>query len=1384
MKQRIQQALSRQDKIGAFGRRGSYPNRLAQRASVALGGFTVIVGGIGGGVGISQGPAYVRDTLIPQISQELSHSLSRPVELGEVEHLSLTAIRLGPSEIPSTAADADTVAMDSVEVRFNLLAALNSRTVGLDVTLVNPRIYLDQNAAGDWIETDLQIQDEDLITIKHLRIKNGAIVLAPDPAGLNGEGVLHRKAVVDLPTSFEFNDIHAHASFGDGMEHVAFRAAGKSSLDGQFTLRGALTLETDALETDVISTTAAEREPTPTQPRLDLTVKTQNLSTLPLNLALPPAVRIIHGQMTSQIQIHLPPDADPAIDGVVDIQNLAAWVKGEPNPFTETEGRFRIQNQEIALANGFTRYGQIPFQVQGRIHLKEGLDLDAQVKSVSVPDFMNTFNLKLPFAAQGVMTTDNLRVTGPLEHAIFSGAVSNAAPVQMDRLTLDTVQTEFWFDTERDRLHLQDAVVIPRVGGTLRAQADVQLEPGDNDEATLTVRAEGLPGDEIARLYDLAAPTDTLGELQATAQVSITAQQPQVNLRWRSQGGRYPAEGSVVFQDDGVHMHSAVVQLAGHPVQVGGRVGPEQWSLAVDTTAMPLDAWKASLPSHLDSYLDSHLDGGYFDGQFNLAGSLDAFSLDDLTATGKAKIQLETGQLAVQTTMAQGRWQTQLRSTDLPIAPLMALGIDSDSEFAENVWGGALSGAVTLAGSSHNLDPAAITVAGDIQLNEYDLTTLPISLPQDVQLAGRASIQGSISGTPATPNLQGEIQLWDLAVNTFAFDPILTGTIQTAAHQGARLQLAGGQDAIALELDGDWGLTAFQAQLDRARVMGEVVAPNHWVATVQNLPLERLTSSGSPLALPNILSGQLSADVSVSLADAHAPEIAADFAIAQPRLASPNNADGSQADPLQHSRHQRDRLTGTLNYANGFLSLENSELWFGQSYAQLRGRTQLWAQVNPELQPTATAELVVRQGDLQDMATLIQSLDPHLSPTAPSEAPPAIESLAETVAPSVTLPRLSLDPATLSGAFSGSVKIQAFRDTPLAMQVDLQGQDWSMGLLGVQTVSVANARFHGRSLNLSELALDELNLSGLMYNSAAGERHVFDAQLQASRSDTGHWAGELRADNILLGQLSGALGMPLSMAGDVDAIAALSGNHNIPHVTGTVEIDDVCINTLTLDDIDLSVSHRNGTVKVGGWPIQLPETGRSVLDTDLGDLGLLSAVAALVEVERPFKADSVPIDPTRSNHAPGQLSQAEHIVITYGLLRRSFALTDLESFAETGIVPSSWEFYLNLTGLEPDGLHKGLTQKIQVDVTLVDRVLNSPLGKQLLDQIGQVLHTPSRQANSEALRAALVIAASNDNQISLLEFFQNYPVQELHIDGPQLLDLVQNIECDRINSEG
>ncbi len=60
--------------------------------------------------------------------------------------------------------------------------------------------------------------------------------------------------------------------------------------------------------------------------------------------------------------------------------------------------------------------------------------------------------------------------------------------------------------------------------------------------------------------------------------------------------------------------------------------------------------------------------------------------------------------------------------------------------------------------------------------------------------------------------------------------------------------------------------------------------------------------------------------------------------------------------------------------------------------------------------------------------------------------------------------------------------------------------------------------------------------------------------------------------------------------------------------------------------------------------------------------------------------------------------------------------------------------------------------------------------------------TPSRQANIQALRSTLILAAHDDNQISPLEFLQSYPTQTLYIDGIRLARIAQTAK--RISAAG
>jgi hypothetical protein len=135
----------------------------------------------------------------------------------------------------------------------------------------------------------------------------------------------------------------------------------------------------------------------------------------------------------------------------------------------------------------------------------------------------------------------------------------------------------------------------------------------------------------------------------------------------------------------------------------------------------------------------------------------------------------------------------------------------------------------------------------------------------------------------------------------------------------------------------------------------------------------------------------------------------------------------------------------------------------------------------------------------------------------------------------------------------------------------------------------------------------------------------------------------------------------------------------------------------------------------------------------------------------------------------------KRLVFTFGPVRPSFSIDELTRFAETGTVPRALALYLRLANLKPKVLRSVLTREISVDLEFLDRNLNSLLGEYALFQIGQIIHTPSHQANIQALRAGLVLSARDDNRFSLIEFLQNYPLQQVYVDGVKLARIATDV---------
>lgn len=144
---------------------------------------------------------------------------------------------------------------------------------------------------------------------------------------------------------------------------------------------------------------------------------------------------------------------------------------------------------------------------------------------------------------------------------------------------------------------------------------------------------------------------------------------------------------------------------------------------------------------------------------------------------------------------------------------------------------------------------------------------------------------------------------------------------------------------------------------------------------------------------------------------------------------------------------------------------------------------------------------------------------------------------------------------------------------------------------------------------------------------------------------------------------------------------------------------------------------------------------------------------------------------------------AEQLYFTYGPLGRSLSIEELRDFAETGEPSRQLRWYLNVANLEPEKFRAVLTKEVPLGLEFIDRLTYSLPGEFALFQLGQVVHTQSRQANIQALRSSLILSVSEDNRLTLLEFLENYPTEGIYVDGVALArvankvrDVVDNIE--------
>ena len=157
-----------------------------------------------------------RNSSPPQVEESLTKALNRPIELGSVERFTLRGLRFGPTQVPPTQSDPDRVSLEAVEVAFDPILLLFRTTLKLDLTLIKPNAYIEQDEKNIWIGTQLaQEAGKIKIDLQSVRVNDARVSLVARSVDGNLESPV-QVLVKDARTNFSNNN-----------EKIDFRLEGK-----------------------------------------------------------------------------------------------------------------------------------------------------------------------------------------------------------------------------------------------------------------------------------------------------------------------------------------------------------------------------------------------------------------------------------------------------------------------------------------------------------------------------------------------------------------------------------------------------------------------------------------------------------------------------------------------------------------------------------------------------------------------------------------------------------------------------------------------------------------------------------------------------------------------------------------------------------------------------------------------------------------------------------------------------------------------------------------------------------------------------------------------------------------------------------------------------
>ena len=594
----------------------------------------------------------VKQKLPPFLESQIGNIIERPIDLGEVEGFSLNSIEFGETVIPPTATEPDKVTVEEVKVGFNIFPVLFRRVLPLDVALVQPDVYLEQEQDGEWINLDF---------------------LQSDPNEEKKDPLLYFDVSLDVDRAditavpYQQNPLTAQVD-GNGRFHQK-KSLAEYDLDATIeqataTIQGETKLETGSTDTKLL---------------------VENLALSDAATLLPVPVTINQGTLNADLDINIPSFEEITaanVRGMVNLNDLKGEATSLNAPISaESKLNFGGRNAEVRQTQA--SLGDITAQVAGQVNLDTGYDLDVNVLPFQLATLPNNLTQQLPVDLAGEVEAQ-VKLQGEIKDPQLTGKFNNTQTVTIAQTSFEQINADFRADLAR--IVLENVRITPVAGGNVTAEGRLETNLRQAFENQQPIEAIKMP---LAFSFQAELPTQELispyyqlpqqvavGELQAQGQIDGTLDNPEGSIEWNlaDPGTNNPEDlagsGEVVLTDGNVALRDTQITCGDGEAEVtaDANLSSKEWQASLDADSLNLTPFLAQVDNpNLNLDRPVAVDSA----TANFSGRLDQLDLAQIQGNADLNLDVNGGDVAVDSQINSGRIQAKATTSNIELDPFV-----------------------------------------------------------------------------------------------------------------------------------------------------------------------------------------------------------------------------------------------------------------------------------------------------------------------------------------------------------------------------------------------------------------------------------------------------------------------------------------------------------------------------------------------------------------------------------------------------------------------------------------------------------------------------------------------------------------------------------------